>query len=131
MQTETRDYKKDWEDFWKEIVTDEDGNVDLDQIQKELSDYSYMLEEVPKVYCAITNNTLSKPFYKAETVITMAQDIQTEEYKDWFKDEVEEIVINITAVLSAADSSDYRSCLYETLAKLTNKNVDDLTEKSY
>jgi len=125
---EGRDYEKDWQEFWKPIVSKENGDLDLEQVKKELSDYSMILEEVPKVYCALTNDTLSKPHYLAETVISVAQDVQQKEYEEQFKEDVEEAVINIASTLSAADSSDYRSCLYEVLATLTKKNVNDLEE---
>jgi hypothetical protein len=66
-----RDYKKDYEDFWKEIIEDENGNINMDQLQRELSDYSICLENVPKVYCAVTGGMLSKPNYEAHSVISV------------------------------------------------------------
>lgn len=123
-----RDYNKDWNEFWKEIVCEKDGALNLEQVKKELSDYSMILEEVPKVYCAVTGDTLSKPNYKAETVIRVFEDTQNEKYREWFSDEVEISVNNIASTLLAHDSSDYRNCLYEVLANLLNKNVEDLND---
>ena len=63
-----RDYKKDWEEFWKGICTN-DGEVDLEQIKKELSDYHFLLEELPKLYSDLTLGLLSKQNYDAATII--------------------------------------------------------------
>lgn len=81
---------KTFEEFWKGIVYDEQGNLNLDQIKKELHDYHYMLEQVPKVYCAITNSTLSYPNYPAETVISVYEACLNEVVEQ----EVKEIVNN-------------------------------------
>ena len=66
--------EKDWEEFWKDIVCDENGNVDLEQVKKELSDFRFMIDEVPKVYCEITEGLLSYPTYDAETVLNIFRD---------------------------------------------------------
>lgn len=66
---ECNEVEKVWEDFWKGLVCNEDGSINVEQIKKELCDYHFMLEQIPKVYCRITNGMLSKPNYLAETVI--------------------------------------------------------------
>lgn len=53
---------------WKDIIY-KDGKIDEEQVMKELEDYGFILEEVPKVYCEITGGLLSKPNYKAEVVL--------------------------------------------------------------
>ncbi len=63
------DYNKTWDSFWKDIVTKEDGTIDLEQIKRELADFYYVMNEVPKVYMEITGGELSKIMYTAETVI--------------------------------------------------------------
>lgn len=63
-----------WQEFWKDIVCDESGNINLEQLKKELYDYSIVLDEVPRVYCEITGNLLSKPFYSAEVVLSAFMD---------------------------------------------------------
>jgi len=67
-----RNPEQDWEEFWKEIILNPDGSINLEQLKKELSDFSIVMEEVPKVYCHITGNTLSKCTYLAEEVISCA-----------------------------------------------------------
>lgn len=58
-----------WE-FWKTIICDKDGNIDVEQLKKELCDFYFVINEVPKVYCEVTGGTLSKILYDPETVIS-------------------------------------------------------------
>ncbi|MCX2829134.1 hypothetical protein ORL93_26045 [Bacillus sp. DHT2] len=71
-------YEKRWEEFWKPIVM-KDGQVDIEQVKKELSDYKYMLEQVPQVYEELAG--LSKPLTSAKSVIA-AHEQQKEYAKD-------------------------------------------------
>ena len=64
------DVEEEWE-FWKDIVCNEDGTINIEQLKKELCDFSLMIGEVPKVYVAVTGGTLSKPLYYADTVISV------------------------------------------------------------
>ena len=64
------DVEEEWE-FWKGIVCNEDGTINVEQLKKELCDFSVMIGEVPKVYVAVTGGTLSKPLYSADTVISV------------------------------------------------------------
>lgn len=61
--------EKIYQDFWKNIISKEDGGVSIDAVKCELADYYRMLHEVPKVYSEVTGGTLSKPLYKAEFVL--------------------------------------------------------------
>jgi len=62
------DVEKEW-DYWKTIVCNEDGTINVNQLKLELCDYSFMLGEVPKVYMEVTGGMLSKPHYYADGVI--------------------------------------------------------------
>lgn len=53
--------EKTWKEFWASIIEDENGNVSLDQIKRELSDYHVVLHEVARAYDHITNGHISKP----------------------------------------------------------------------
>jgi hypothetical protein len=74
-----------FEEFWKPIICNEDGSINMEQLKKELADFSFVMREVPKVYCHITGNRLSKVNYRAETVIAEAD----QHYEDMFTDEGE------------------------------------------
>ena len=68
------DVERVYQDFWKEIICDKDGKVDIEQVKKELCDYYKMLQEVPKVYSEVTGGLLSNPLYDAETVLSFFRD---------------------------------------------------------
>ena len=68
------DVEQVYQDFWKEIICDKYGNIDMEQVKNELRDYYKMLQEVPKVYCEVTGGMLSKPLYDAETVLSFFRD---------------------------------------------------------
>ncbi len=57
---EEKDYKKEYEDFWKEIVENEDGTLNKDQVMRELSDYSMVMSNCALAYCEMTNQRISK-----------------------------------------------------------------------
>lgn len=63
------DVEQVYQEFWKDIICDADGNIDVEQIKKELCDFYKMIQEVPKVYCEVTGGMLSKCLYDAETVL--------------------------------------------------------------
>jgi hypothetical protein len=62
------DVEEEWE-FWKTVICNEDGTINVNQLKLELSDYYFMLNEVPKVYSEVTGGMLSKPHYYADGVI--------------------------------------------------------------
>ena len=67
------DIEEEWK-FWQTIICNEDGTINIEQLKKELCDYSLMLGEVPQVYCEVTGHLLSKPHYYAEGVIQVFND---------------------------------------------------------
>jgi hypothetical protein len=50
-----------WNEFWKELVTDENGNLDIEKVKCELADFSMLLHWVPRVYLHVTGGKVSKP----------------------------------------------------------------------
>jgi hypothetical protein len=66
-----KDYEITYEDFWKDIV-EKDGKVDMDQIKRELSDYHYLLQEVPYVYDSLAG--LSKPHTPGHVIVARVED---------------------------------------------------------
>lgn len=57
--------EKIYQENWKEII-EKDGKVDLEQVKKELRDFSFMLEQVPLVYSEVSKGLLSKPNYHVD-----------------------------------------------------------------
>lgn len=68
--------EKEWNEFWKEIVCNKDGSINLEQLKKELSDFSFLLEQVSEVYNHITDGLLSEVGYTAEKVINVVNEQQ-------------------------------------------------------
>ncbi|QNR65385.1 hypothetical protein IAQ67_15945 [Paenibacillus peoriae] len=81
--TETT-HQEVWEGEWKDICTNEDGTVNLDQIQRELFDYAFILDQVPKVYEEVAG--LSKPNAYANSVIDHFERKRKDTFEMWLKD---------------------------------------------
>ncbi|MDD5589172.1 MAG: hypothetical protein PHP92_03910 [Candidatus Nanoarchaeia archaeon] len=71
-----KEYEKVYKDFWKGII-ERNGKINLIQIKKELYDYYMAMHEVSKVYCAITDNHISKITTKSCCVIAEYEDCLT------------------------------------------------------
>jgi hypothetical protein len=78
----SEEYEKVYDTFWKTIVEDDDGNLNVDQVKRELFDWYFSMQEVAKVYSEITGGRLSKPNYYASGVIS-AYEEHVEELKAW------------------------------------------------
>ena len=83
------DYKKTFKDFWKDLVTNDDGSLNVDQIMRELHDYSRVMDNVSKVYMHITNRSMSKPNYCSEDVIMEFESVQEQNWEKFLKEEIE------------------------------------------
>lgn len=79
------DVEKCWQDFWAPICSP-DGNLDLEQIKKELFDYWNLMDGASKVYDHVTGRKVSKILTKPEIVIELAdqhyQDIEWEHRRE-------------------------------------------------
>jgi len=82
-------YKEKYDSFWKDIV-EVNGVLDLDKVQRELSDYSFLLKEVPKVYMEVSGWQISKANTHAFEVIETFKE-QFED-KEITKDDIEDIL---------------------------------------
>ena len=67
------DSNEEYERFWKEIVENEDGSLNLEQIKKELADFSLLIGFVSKVYDTLSNGQVSKPLICPEVVIDVIE----------------------------------------------------------
>lgn len=104
------DVEKEWE-FWQTIICNENGTIDIEQLKKELCDYSLMLGEVPYVYSEVTGGMLSKPHYYADTVIALFNEKYGEKASsvDYLVDEWD----LVTADCKTND--DYKKAIFEYL----------------
>lgn len=69
-----------FEEFWREQVTDESGNLDLDKVARELHDYRTVISEVAKAYDELTGGRLSKPNTAAHHVVSEANEAAARYY---------------------------------------------------
>lgn len=67
-----------FEEFWRDIVTNADGTLDVDQVKRELHDYRTLLREVPRVYQRVTGGRISKPNTHADAVIGIVDELEAE-----------------------------------------------------
>jgi hypothetical protein len=81
------DIEHEWESFWKGIICNVDGTINMQELKNNLYDLSYVLEQVPKVYCHITGNKMSKVMYASETVISVADDYFQQKLDEAIEDE--------------------------------------------
>ena len=76
------DYKENYENFWKDIVENEDGSINKDQLMRELADYSMVMHNCAMAYSTMTNQRISKQ----NTLFSEVESIFDELYfsKDYF-----------------------------------------------
>jgi hypothetical protein len=79
MTTDT-DYEKTYNDHWKRTVENEDGTLNKDQVMRELSDYTVVMDNASLVYSEIAN--LSKPNTAAHHVLAAADDLYAGHHAD-------------------------------------------------
>lgn len=65
----------EWDNFWKEIIV-KNGEVDIDQLKKELSDYSMLIKHLSEIYMELSGGCISKPnTYPYEVISLYHQDL--------------------------------------------------------
>jgi hypothetical protein len=69
MANDDTEWLEETRAWWRDIIYNPDGTLNEDAILAELSDFKFMIEEVPKVYSEITGGMLSKPNYHASGVL--------------------------------------------------------------
>ena len=99
-----KDYRQEYEEFWKEIVEDENGNLDKEQVMKELSDFSMVIDNCTQAYSLLSKCKISDPTTKFYEVVK----IFDEEYSE------DEIIIE-----------DMKELLKETDINVLKKNIVD------
>lgn len=63
------DLEKEYNRFWKDIVENEDGSLNKEQIMKELGDFQLLIDNLTDLYCYISGNACSKVLVPAKTVL--------------------------------------------------------------
>ena len=100
------DVDRIFDDFWRPILTGNGDEVDLELVKKELYDYHFVMCEVVKVYDHITNSTLTKPNYKADSVISVYENCVQDAIKQAISEQHEEDIVNLKAAVDSMQSAD-------------------------
>lgn len=74
-------------DFWRSAFPD---GMTAEQVCAELADYHFLLEQVPKVYDAVTGGLLTKTNYEASTIIAAFEDHLNERVEEAVQEAIEE-----------------------------------------
>lgn len=90
--------EKNWQDFWKELVTNSDGTINVDQVKKELYDFHFVMHGAGKVYDALSWGRVSKPNTDPDVVIRVVQDLEQQNINEAVKEERERIEEHIKAI---------------------------------
>ena len=85
-------YEKVWEEFQREIVIDKNGDINLDQIKKELYDFKEAIDNVPKVYEHVTGRKFCELTYNSDVVIGFADEHYSELINEIIKDDIYDIL---------------------------------------
>lgn len=83
-------YKKNYEEFWKEIVELPDGSLDKEQVMKELSDYSMLIKHLTKIYTLASGNKVSYTTTLPDVVYEFFQEELSDRYDQGYIDAKEE-----------------------------------------
>lgn len=81
-----KDYKLDYESTWKEIVENSDGTLNKEQLMKELSDFSLLIDHIAHLYDYISQCRVSYPTTKPEEVIALYEQQLQKMYDEGFTD---------------------------------------------
>jgi hypothetical protein len=107
------DYEKEYNEFWKDIV-EKDGAVNIDQVKRELCDYSKMIKQVSIVFCHVTGDRISYPNTMAFEVCNVADDYYGEkEDLDDSEDEIKDLTLALSEykILFAASTKRERELM--------------------
>ena len=79
---------KEFSNFWAPIIFDEEnGKLNLEQLKKELYDYSMLMLNISKVYCEITDGKLSKPNTDPDVIIAEFHDVVSKSINEAIEEE--------------------------------------------
>jgi len=82
----TEDVEKSWNKFWKEIITNEDGTVNLDQVKCELHDFEILINNIPEIYMHVTGGKVSKHLTDADVIKGLFDEHVNELFQDYKED---------------------------------------------
>jgi hypothetical protein len=88
---DTPDYMQSFDTYWRDIVCDPDGSLNLDKVARELADALTLQNSLTEVYSAVSNGAVSKPFTLPSVVIGLHEEACMREADEAVADLIEEI----------------------------------------
>ena len=85
--------EKVYQEFWKEIVENEDGTLNVEQVKRELADFSMVMDNCTSAYSEMTCCMISKPY----TYFSEVRSIFKEKYwhKGFVREDVQDMINDI------------------------------------
>jgi hypothetical protein len=71
--------EQEYIEFWKDIVENPDGTINIEQVKKELADYKMVMGIFREVYCELTGDRISKVNTNAEAIIGQVREAQNKQ----------------------------------------------------
>lgn len=84
-----KEVEEDYINLWKDIIENEDGSVNIEQVKKELYDYSKLMDRTMKLYDELTLGCISKPNTDIIHIIDKVDERIRESYDDGYNDAYE------------------------------------------
>lgn len=106
--------EKEYAEFWKDIVENEDGTLNKEQVKKELCDFSMVMDNCTKAYVEMTCNNISKPNTKFFEVLRIFEN------KFWNKEYVRDDVKDMLK-----DCKDYDELKQELIEYFDLEEMED------
>ena len=84
--------EKVYQEFWKDIVENEDGTLNVEQVKKELADYSMVMDNCLSAYEEMSGGLITKPNTYFSEVLKIFQekfwnvDFVKDDIRDMLKD---------------------------------------------
>ena len=83
-------HKLQYEEFWRNIVEQEDGSINADAVMRELHDFGMLIEGASRVYMHATGGRISKPNTDPDAVCSViddyVQEVAEEAVSEWKKE---------------------------------------------
>lgn len=103
--------EKVYQEFWKDIVENEDGTLNVEQVKKELADFRMVMDNCTSAYSEMTCGMISKPNTYFSEVLRIFQEkflhngIVQDDIRKMLKDvdDIEELKSNLIEYFDLID----------------------------
>lgn len=84
--------EKVYQEFWKDIVENEDGTLNVEQVKKELADFSMVMDNCSSAYEEMSGSLITKPNTYFSEVLKIFQ--KKFWNVDYVRDDVKDMIKN-------------------------------------